>query len=169
MKFHCSYEVTLKLKEDSMKQYYWRALLSSRRIFGMLLVSALLFGTIATPYDSQQKTWATGFLAAVTVLLIADWVRAYFQLLAQARAGLKMMENPKVEISMDDALIEYMSSTATHRHNWEKIDRVEQTKDFLLLINGNLPVLILPKSCFSIEALAFMEDRVAATKRRQDA
>jgi hypothetical protein len=163
--FHFNYEVTPKLLDDFVKQYYWHELLRPRRIFGMLLVLAFVLGTIATPYDSPPKSWAVGFLSAVTILLVAAWVRAYFQFLAQERAGLKLMEHPNVKISMDDARIEYASSTGTRRHQWEKIDRILQTKDFVILMSGKLPLLSLPKLCFSIEALAFMEDRVAATKK----
>lgn len=160
MKFHTSFEVTPKLQEDSVKQYYWHLLLNPRRTVGMVVLLALLLGTIATPYDSPQKTWAVGFLSAVCIFMVILWAKAYYQFLAQARAGLKLMENPKVEISMYDSLIECASSTGTRRHQWDKIERIEETKDFVILMNGKLPLLSLPKACFSSEALAFMKNRV---------
>ncbi len=109
--------------------------------------------------DPPYKPWVVGFLAGLFFLLIVTWGKAYFQVIAQARAGLRLMENPKVEITLDDSLIEYASSTGTRRHPWEKIEKVEETKDFVILMNGTLPLLSLPKACFSSEVLTFMKEK----------
>ncbi|MES2660681.1 MAG: YcxB family protein [Verrucomicrobiota bacterium] len=156
MKFTATYDVTARIQEDSVKQYYWHVLLRPR-IGGMLVVFAALLVMIAL--DSPYKPWFVGFFTATFLFLIITWVKVYFQIIAQARAGLKLMENPKVEISLDESLIEYESSTGTRRHQWEKIERIEETKDFVVLMNGKLPLLILPKAFFSDEALTFLKER----------
>ncbi len=112
MKFHTSYDVSPKLQEDSVRQYYWHALLRPR--IGLMVVSLalMLCGVALLP----QKGWVVGFVSAVIFFMIIASVGAYYRFLSQARAGLKLMENPKVEISMDDSLIEYASSSGTRRH-----------------------------------------------------
>ena len=119
MKFTATYDVTPKLQDDSVKQFYWRVLLRPR-IGGILAVLAVLLGMIVL--DPPYKPWVVGFFSAMFFFLIITWVKAYFQIIAQARAGLRLMENPKVEILLDDSVIEYVSSTGTRRHQWEKIE-----------------------------------------------
>lgn len=156
MKFTATYDVTPRIQDDSVKQYYWHVLLRPR-MGGILVVFAVLIGTIAL--DPPYKPWIVGFFSATFLFLIISWVKTYLQVIAQARAGLKLMESPKVEISLDDSLIEYESSTGTRRHQWEKIERIEETKDFMILLNGKLPLLMLPKAFFTDEAITFMKER----------
>ena len=76
--------------------------------------------------------------------------------------GFEHGEQPRVEILLDEALIEYVSSTGTRRHQWEKIGEIQETEDFVILVNGKLPLLSLPKACFSSEALTFMKEKCRA-------
>ncbi len=155
MKITVAYVVTPRLQDDSAKQFFWRVLLRPR-IGGFMAVFAALLGMIV--FDPPLKPWVVGFFSAALLFLIVTWVKAYFQIIAQGRAGLKLMENRQVEISLDDLLIEHVSSTGTRRYQWEKIERIEETKDFVILMNGKLPLLNLPKACVPTEALAFVKE-----------
>jgi hypothetical protein len=156
MTFTTTYEVTRKLQDDSIKQFYWQIMLRPQ-IGAILAVFAVWIGVIAL--ELPYEPWVVGFFSAMCLFLVVTWVKAYFQMIAQARAGLKLMEYPKVDISIDDSRIEYVSSTGTRRHQWEKIERIEETKDFVILMNGKLPLLSLPKACFCTEALTFMKEK----------
>lgn len=159
MNFSTTYDVTSKLQDDSVKQYFWHVMLRPR-IVGVFLVFAMLIAAIFV--ELPYKPWIVGFFSAMFLFLIITWVKVYFQILHQARAGLRLMEHPKVDISLDDSLIEYASSTGTRRHHWDKIERIEETKDFVILMNGKLTLLSLPKAHFTSEALAFMKERVVS-------
>lgn len=159
MKFSATYEITPKLQDDSAKQYFWSILLRPR-MGAILAFLALLPGMIFLEFP--YKPWIVGFFSAAVLFLVIVWVRAYFQIIAMARAGLNLMEHPRVEILLDEALIEYVSSTGTRRHQWEKIGEIQETEDFVILVNGKLPLLSLPKACFSSEALTFMKEKCRA-------
>jgi glycerol uptake facilitator-like aquaporin len=151
------YIVTAELQEKSVKQYFWRAMIGPRLGGFLILLGLLMF---ALTYDYPYKPWVVGFLSSVSLLLIAAWTKTYLNILVQAKTGLRLMEHPNVEIRLDDTMIEYSSSTGIRRHCWDKIDRVGETRDFLILISGKLPLLSLPKSCFSDEAVRFLRERV---------
>jgi hypothetical protein len=156
MKFTANYEVTASLQDASVRQFFFSVLLRPR-IGAFLAIFAVTLGVIIL--DPPFKTWVVGFCTALSLLLVVMWVKTYLQVVGQARAGLRLMEHPRVEITMDDSLIEYVSSTGTRRHQWSKIERVEETKDFVILMNGKVPLLSLPKASFSAEALTFLKGR----------
>lgn len=146
-----------------MKEFYWHVLLRPR-IIGILATLAALVGMIAL--DPPFKPWVVGFFTSMFLFLIITWVKAYFQVIAQARAGLKLMNHPKVEISIDESLIEYVSSTGTCRHQWSKIGHFIEAKNFVILMSGSLPLLSLPKACLSIECLSFLRGKLPSKQPR---
>lgn len=152
-----NYEVTLPLQEASVRQFFFSVLVRPRiaAFLTILVVTVAMFFL-----DPPFKPWVVGFCTALSLLMLVMWVKAYLQIVEQARHGLLLMEHPKVEITMDDSFIEYVSSTGTRRHHWSKIERIEETKDFVILMNGKLPLLSLPKAPLSQEALAFMKEKL---------
>lgn len=158
-KHTATYIVTAELQEDSVKQYFWRVMFRPRLGGFLILLGLLLF---AFTFNYPYKPWAVGFLFSASLVLIATWAKAYFQIIGQAKAGLRLMDHPNVEVGIDDTMIEYSSSTGTRRHRWDKIDTVRETRGFLILMSGKLPLLSLPKSCFSDEAIRFLRERAGS-------
>jgi hypothetical protein len=158
MKYTATYEVTAKLQDDSVRQFYWNVLLRPK-IGGIFVTLALLLGLIAL--DFPYKSWVVGFNGALFLFLVIMWAKTYFQILSQARAGLRLMEHPHVEILLDESQVEYVSSTGTRRHPWNKIERIVETSDFMILMYGKIPLLSLPKACFTTEALDFIQERIS--------
>lgn len=158
MKFSATYTVTPRLQDDSVKQFFWHVLLRPQ-IGGLLSMVAVLLAFIG--FDLPYRPWVIGFGSGVLLFACATWCRTYLQIIAQARSGLRLMENPQVVVTLDDSCIEYASSTGTRRHAWDKIERLIATKDFVILMHGKLPLLSLPKACLSSEALAFMQQKMS--------
>lgn len=156
MKYTATYEVTAKLQDDSVKQFYWHVLLRPR-IGGIFAIFAVLVGVIFL--EPPCKPWIVGFVGAMFLFLITTWAKAYFHIISQARAGLRLMEHPKVEVILDDSHIEYISSTGSRRHHWNKIEKIVETTDFIVLMNGKLPLLSLPKCCFTSEVLNYIKEK----------
>jgi hypothetical protein len=123
-----------------------------------LAVLAGFIGTIAL--DPPYRPWVVGFFASMLLFVIITWVKAYFQIIAQARAGLKLMENPKVEILIDETIVEYVSSTGTRYHQWNRVEYFIEGKNFVILMSGSLPLLSLPKAYLSPECLAFLRGKL---------
>jgi hypothetical protein len=156
MPYSAHYKVTREMQDASISQFYYRVLLRPK-LAGIITIFIFLIAMIAL--DPPFKPYVVGFFSAAFLLIVASWVKVYFQLRAQARTGLRLMEHPEVEIRMDEQAIEYISSTGTRRHSWEKIQRLEHTKDFVILMNEKLPLFSLPKSCFSGEMLEFLKQK----------
>jgi hypothetical protein len=163
MTFTGRYEVTRELQDDMTRQYYFRVLLRPRVdiIVACLVVTGCLVYLGGLVRDLPFFAWIYGFICALAFVAVLAWVRAFFALRAQGRAGFKLMEHPRVEVTFDEHQVIYASSTGTRQYSWTKIDRVTETRDFIVLMAGKIPLLILPKSCFSAEALAFLLTRAA--------
>lgn len=159
MKHTASYDVTPEMQYASVKQFFWSVLFRPRRAGIVTVVVAWLAMIVMDP---PYKPWLVGFFTAAVLFLVVSWVRTYWLVLAQAKAGLRLIENPKVQISIDESQVEYVSATATYRHAWSKIERIEETKDFVIFMHGKFPLLSLPKSSFSSEELIFMKTQCGA-------
>ncbi len=156
MHFSTTYDVTPAIQDASVKQFFWHVLLRPK-IGGIMVVFIALIVMFAL--DFPYKPWIVGFFTAMFLFLFVAWTKTYFQIIAQAREGLALLEHPKVEVSLDDSLIEYVSSTGTRRHRWEKIERIEETRDFMIFMAGKLPLLSLPKACFTSAVIDFMKEK----------
>lgn len=156
MKFSASYETTGAMQDASIHDYYFHVLLRPRIWWNiaLLLLLASMFVLVPT-----YRSWVAIFAATALSIHISIWIKAYFQLRRQARAMLELMEHPQIEITLDDDGISYTSSTGTRRHLWNKIRRITETQDFLFLMSQSLPLVTLPKSAFSGEALSFIREK----------
>lgn len=164
MPFTAQYDVTQKLQDDMMSQFFFYVMLRPKLKPRPLTIIALLVAVGAMPFlDQKHRLWFIGALVTFYFVVTVAWVKTYFQMRAQGRAGLKVMEHPRVEITLDDEAVHYSSSTGTRRHAWLKIERIEETRDFIVLMTGKLPLMMLPKSPFNSEALTFMRRRVGTS------
>jgi hypothetical protein len=82
----------------------------------------------------------------------------------QGRDGLNLLSHPKITINLSDELLEYSSSTGTRRHEWTKIDRFCETKDFMVFHAGKVPLLVLPKAPLTADASAFIHSKTQGLK-----
>ena len=157
MEFLCRYEVTSAMQDTSVRQYFFTIMLG-RRWLGLMagLALALIAWQLGAP------PWAAAALCAAVLVLVILWIKTYHHVIQQARSGLRLMEHPLVEVSLTDEALEYRSSTGTRRHGWDKIERMRETKDFLIFQHGKIPLLSLPKSALPAEALEWLRQRFPA-------
>lgn len=144
------------------REFFFGVLLRPRLLrivacLGLLGVLAVL--TSLSGLDVTYRLWTVGFLSAVMVMILLTWIITFFRARAQGRAGFRLIEHPRVEVTLDEQQVLYSSSTGTRQHSWEKIQRIVETKNFVALMAGDVPLLMLPKSCFGTEALSFLRER----------
>lgn len=158
MKFETEYIVTEQMQAESMKQYFLEVIMRSRpwKQLGLLILSAALVSW-GLP---KQMTWVLTFYGVFAACLVAIWIKSYALHQRVARDGLRLLDHPKIVVSLDDVQIEYVSATGTRRFQWDKIDKLHETRDFMVLMSGRLPLLTLPKLSFSEEVRGFMKGKI---------
>ncbi len=150
------YQVDEALNRSSIKQYFWTVLIRPKLpIFLVILACLIAICLISFPYQE----WIALVLGTLVLVLIVSWMKAYFVTQAQGRDGLKLLNHPNIEIEMDEETITYRSSTGTRLHSWSKIDKLIETRDFVILQSGKLPLLILPKLPLSTDALKYLKGK----------
>jgi len=151
-----SYEVSPAMQDASIRQYFFSVLFGWRRVIPLTLLTLLAIALIA----SGAASVPAAIVGSVVVVLLILWVKAYFQSLSQGRAGLRLMEHHRIEVRLNEEAVEYRSSTGTRVHRWEKIDRLIETKDFLILMHGKFPILSLPKEFLSPTAAGLIRSKL---------
>lgn len=161
MSYTISYDVDEKMSRASITQYLCTVHLRPKvPMFVILPLYLVLLLCIDFPY----RDWMVVALGVVMLFLIIAWVKTYFLMQAQGRDGLKLLSHPTITLNLSDDLIEYSSSTGTRRHEWSKIDRFCETKDFLVFHSGKVPLLILPKAPLTSDAAAFIKEKTKGLK-----
>ena len=155
------YDVDEKMNQASISQYLCTVHLKPKRpVFLILPLYLIVLLFIDFPY----RDWMVVGISVIIVFLIIAWVKTYFLMQAQGRDGLKLLSHPTITINLSGELIEYSSSTGTRRHEWTKIDRFCETKDFMVFQSGKVPLLILPKAPLTTDAYAFIQSKTQGLK-----
>ncbi len=126
MIFSARYDVTEQLQDAMASQFFFAVLRPRLPVITVCFAVLAGLGALDLPY----RGWIAGYLSAVALLIVVRWTQAFFAGRAQGRAGLKLMEHPRVELTLA----------------WSKIERLMETKDFVVLMVGTPPLLSLPKA-----------------------
>lgn len=155
------YTVDEKMNRDSISQYLCTVHLRPKLPVFVLL---LLYLTVILFIDFPYRDWLAVGLGVALAFLVIVWVKTYFAMQAQGRDGLKLLSHPGITLTIDEQIIEYASATGNRRHEWNKIDRFCETRDFLVFHSGKIPLLVLPKTAFTPDALAFIKTKIRGLK-----
>jgi hypothetical protein len=161
MNFTTRYLVTRNIQEALARQVYAYELRSRVPKLALALLGSICPLFLLT---GDARIWYGRFLLVSAATLMTIWIKAYQMAKAQAVASLSLLEHPKVTITLNDSSIEYESSTGTRRYRWDKISRVQETKDFIVVTAHDVALLGLPKSCLTPEALAYIRSHDSPSK-----
>ncbi len=157
-----SYDVDERMNRASISQYLYTVHLRRKiPVFLLLPLYLLVILFIDFPY----RDWVIVALGAVILFLSVTWIKTYLLMQAQGRDGLKLLSHPTITIRLSDEFIEYASSTGTRRHEWSKVDRYCETKDFMVFQSGKVPLLVVPKAPLTPEAHAFIHTKTSALQK----
>lgn len=158
MEYKIQYEVTEEIQMNSLKQYFFKILLG-KRIILLLLIAVFSIVLIATSDDKF------GFYAGIVFgcIVLANsimWIRSYFLMMRQGRDLLALQDSPVINVLMDENGIYYQSSSTSKNYTWKKVEKFEDTRDFLVLTHGKVPLLSLPKEFLDANAVQFAKTKI---------
>ena len=153
MEFETHYPATEELQQKAAKQLFFSVLLKKKwiGILAFWIASGLSLFAVA------ELGWAlTGILLGVSFILTSMWVKTYFMFQKQAKDYLKTIEDPLTTLKINREEMDVSNSNGSKRITWDKVDRVAETKDFLVPLIGKTPLICLPKDKLSHEVSAFL-------------
>lgn len=152
--FSKTYAVTPSMLLSSNSQYFFAVALGWRWL-GCVFILAysmlcllLNFPTIA----------AIAF--AIAALMTTMWVKAYFQYRDMALAQVQLFGNMQVTIELSESGIRTSSARGNVAFAWSELNRIKQSRDFGYIMRDKLPLMSLPKSELTADAIALLNSRV---------
>jgi hypothetical protein len=162
MNYTTHYEITPKMQHELIQFYFFRVVFVPRIWRIAVTVAMLVFIAIFLPSDPP---WNFAFVALIVLFVAASWVRTYAAVQRLTWSAYEMLDDYRMEVCLDEEGIRYAMKDGTRNFLWNKIRRIVESKDFIALMYGGLPLLYLPKSEFSDEALRFIREKSWVEKK----
>jgi hypothetical protein len=142
MKFETTYDVDVATKDASIRQMLY-AIRLKPKLWGLVVLSiCTLLSFLAPDLLGPSIRWEPLVLMVFVTML---WIKSYYSLISTGRKTMELSSSPSVCLRLSSEEIEFISSNGTRKHSWTKIDRVLETKDFLLVMSGKLCLFCIPK------------------------
>ena len=155
MEFETQYPVTDALQRTAAKQLFFSVMLKKKWI-GIL---AFWIAAGLSLFTVSELGWAlAGILLAVSFVLTVMWVKTYFMFQKQANDYLKTIDDPLTTLRINKEEFDISNCNGNKRITWNKIDRISETKDFLVPFIGKVPLICLPKDRLSREVSDFLRE-----------
>ncbi len=158
MDYRTEYSITEEIQSKSLKQYFFKALLGKQIVLIPLMIVfslALLFIS-----DDDFGFYAGVVLGCMALVYTIIWTKSYFLILKQGREQLALLDSPTIKIRMNEDGIHYESSNNSRSYSWSKIEKLEDTGDFLVFQKGKIPLLNLPKEFLDKDALEYAKSKI---------
>ena len=143
MDFRTEYRVTEAVQTAAARQMFYAIYLRKKwiGIVAMAVIGVVLWFQGWSP--AREIGLADMIVAGV---LAALWVKTYYQVIGNSRTALRTLSDDQVTLTMGDEGMEMEMADSRRKLLWDKVDRVVETKDFMILMAGRLPVASLPKA-----------------------
>ncbi len=157
MTFSTEYKVDTSMQDASLRQSLYAIHIKAKLpAFALLFI----FGIVVVIVGADLNPFIRWLIPCVFVLLILMWLRAYRELIKIGRARLAMSSEPKSILSFDSSAIELRNANETKRYEWIKLERLVETKDFILLMVGKLSLFCIPKEFLTKEAEQYIKEKI---------
>jgi len=138
-----TYEITVSYTLDLLKvanQRFWIRSLGVGKPLGFL-IAILAFGKLVLMGD---KSWITGFLGALIVVLFAILAAAYILLMKRAQSQYDEMKDKVVHFTFTDESVETNSDLVMGRVPWTQFVKIWKYREFWLLFYTQNRFVTLP-------------------------
>lgn len=157
--FSATYAVTPSMLLSANSQFFFVVALGWRWLGVAYFLAS---GTICLLQDYPTISVIAFSVAA---LMTAMWIKAYFQYRSIALSRAQISGNMQVTIELTESGIKGSSVRGTACYTWNEVNRLKASRDFVFIMRDKLPLMSLPKSQFSSEAIAFLYSRVASCQK----
>lgn len=157
MHYQTSYQLDEDLVISSTKQTFFSVYLKKKwiGILGFYLLALLLW---ITPDSPEAQVLGYIVLAVASVLTIL-WMKSYFAMLSHAKSAFHAQGGGLIEVTIDDEQITLTSPSASRTVKLDKVTKVIETKDFLILMTHKTPVFTPLKKELNPEAISWLLKR----------
>jgi hypothetical protein len=151
MHYQTSYQVDEELVALSAKQTFQKVYLKKRWIviLGFFIFGGLIFVFPGSSGDDHM-TMVYVMITIGTILAIT-WVKAYFATISNTRSAFNATGGGLMQITIDDNLISLSSPAGSRKIQLDRVTRVLETKDFLILMADKTPVFTPLKKALNSE------------------
>lgn len=157
MRFEIEYPVDAAMQDASMRQGLLSIHVAPKLpAFGFICVLAVYVAFTGAGLHPIVR-W---LLPVACVVIVLMWLRAYLDLRAMGRKRLSLSSNPLAHLGFDEKAITTRTANETKTYEWERLERVVESRDFLFLMSGKASVFCIPKSVISREAGRYIRERM---------
>ena len=147
--FSLTFSVSKETQLASVSQFFF--ILLGWRWIGV--VSYLLVGVTLLWWN--QAILGTIFVV-IGGVLVALWAKSYFSSRAQSLSQLALLNSNAVTIEFSEHGFMFSCDNSTRSIGWEQINRVEESRDFIFLLNNKLHLLTVPRAQLPRETVFFL-------------
>ena len=142
MEYRSQYLVTEELQKQGSRQLFFSVALGKKWIGVTFLWLLSIFALSA----ASMIGWIAGAaLLGVSLVLTLLWVKTYFALQKNAIDYLKTVDDPTTNLLITEEFMEVSNSSGSKKVLWEKVEKLEETEDFLIPMVGKVPIICLPR------------------------
>lgn len=152
--FSKTYTVTPSMLLSSNSQYFFAVALGWRWL-GCVFISA--YGMLCLLLNFPTIAAITFAIAALVTTM---WVKSYFQYRDMAIAQVQLSGNIQVTIELSESGIRTSSARGNVSYAWSELSRIKQSRDFVFIMRDKLPLMSLPKSELTADAITLLNSRV---------
>lgn len=143
MDFEIEYELSERMQQSALRQLFFAEYLGRKWIVIVLLWLGALLSVLP---GAVIGFILTGVLAALAFALSWAWAKNYNALQRQGREYLQALGGAELRIQFQATKIVIVGARSQQEIERAQIDRLVETKDFLIPFIGSQPLVCLPRS-----------------------
>lgn len=147
------YLITPEMQRASVRDYFFKLVLRKRWINLIFLVA---LGAACLKFDDG---WIRNYgyaVLGISIFLIISWVKTYYAYIRMADSHYEMLNNGNITLGLNDEGVHYRSANGDKFFSWEKFNDVKESKSYIWLLRGKIPIVVIPKSEIDNEGLTMM-------------
>jgi hypothetical protein len=153
MHHQTQYSVTPDLQAQAAKQMFI-AVFVKKKWIGVLMFYIISIFTLIFHTEFGWVPFA--IFGSITFILTSMWIKTYLKVQENAKTYLRTISDPTTQLIINDQEMQISNSNGMRRLTWDTVDRFVSTRDFVIPMTGNVPLICLPKSELTTEVIDWL-------------